>query len=212
LRLDAGFIRQQFKHPPSWHPEVLSDRAPALTTLTPAAVLIPLVQRPSGELSVLLTRRTERLKKHAGQIAFPGGKIDASDPHAIHAALREAHEEVGIHPEHIEVLGTLPNYETGTGFAITPVVGLLAAGLALTLSADEVAEAFCVPLSFLMNPATHQRRSFEWEGKTREFFAMPYSMPPRHDASVSPSEPSPEYFIWGATAAMLRNLYRFLSA
>jgi 8-oxo-dGTP pyrophosphatase MutT (NUDIX family) len=209
LRLNASFIRQHFKRPPVWQPEVVSDRAPAVEAiapipLTPAAVLIPLVQSSSGELLVLLTRRTERLKKHAGQIAFPGGKIDPDDPHPIHAALREAQEEVGIDPEHVEVLGTLPGYETGTGFAITPVVGLLPAGLKLTLSTNEVDEAFYVPLSFLMNPG--------WDGKRREFYAMPYSVPHAPDDLSSALKPTLEYFIWGATAAMIRNLYRFLSA
>jgi 8-oxo-dGTP pyrophosphatase MutT (NUDIX family) len=167
-----------------------------------------LVEGANGELSMLLTQRTERLKKHSGQVAFPGGKIDPDDRDAVHAALREAHEEVGIAPQLFEVLGTMPRYETGTGFAITPVVALIKDGFSLKLSEEEVAEAFMVPLNFLMNPRFHQRRSFEWESRAREFYAMPY-------AGIRQTEQGPqetEYFIWGATAAMIRNLYRFLSA
>ena len=170
--------------------------------LTPAAVLIPLIVASDGELSMLLTKRTEKLKKHSGQVAFPGGKVDASDADAVAAALRETHEEVGISSDRVEVLGTMPLYETGTGFQITPVVGLIPDGYVLHLNAHEVDEAFTVPLHFLMNPAFHQRRSVVWESGKREFFAMPYQA----------YSQAPEYFIWGATAAMIRNLYRMLSA
>ncbi len=209
LRLRAEFIRGHFQSKPSWQPEIISDRMRAADALLiPAAVLVPLVETANGELSMLLTQRTERLKKHSGQIAFPGGKVDPEDRDPVDAALREAFEEVGLERKLFEVLGTMPIYETGTGFAITPVVALIQDGFSMSLSEQEVAEAFTVPLSFLMNPRFHQRRSFEWENRSREFYAMPY-------AGVRHTEEGPqdaEYFIWGATAAMIRNLYRFLSA
>jgi 8-oxo-dGTP pyrophosphatase MutT (NUDIX family) len=209
LRLRAEFIRAHFQSQPKWQPEIVSDRmrAPG-AVLVPAAVLVPLVVSAEGELSLLLTQRTERLKKHSGQIAFPGGKVDPEDRDAIDAALREAFEEVGLERQLFEVLGTMPVYETGTGFAVTPVVALIRDGFSMTLSEQEVAEAFTVPLSFLMNPRFHERRSFEWENRSREFYAMPYT-------GIRQTEQGPqaaEYFIWGATAAMIRNLYRFLSA
>jgi 8-oxo-dGTP pyrophosphatase MutT (NUDIX family) len=209
LRLRAEFIRGHFRNNPAWKPEIVSDRMRGPdAVLIPAAVLVPLVESASGELSMLLTQRTERLKKHSGQIAFPGGKVDPQDRDEIDAALREAFEEVGLERHRVEVLGTMPTYETGTGFAITPVVALIQAGFTMTLCEQEVAEAFTVPLPFLMNPRFHQRRSFEWESRSREFYAMPYM-------GIRDTEQGPEdreYFIWGATAAMIRNLYRFLSA
>jgi 8-oxo-dGTP pyrophosphatase MutT (NUDIX family) len=209
LRLRAEFIRAHFQSQPKWQPEIVSDRMRVTdAVLVPAAVLVPLVVSANGELSLLLTQRTENLKKHSGQIAFPGGKVDPEDLDAIDAALREAFEEVGLERQLFEVLGTMPVYETGTGFAITPVVALIREGFSMTLSEQEVAEAFTVPLSFLMNPRFHERRSFEWENRSREFYAMPY-------AGIRQTEQGPqpaEYFIWGATAAMIRNLYRFLIA
>jgi 8-oxo-dGTP pyrophosphatase MutT (NUDIX family) len=207
LRLNSAFLRSQFILTPTWQPEVVSDRMrPIGATLTPAAVLLPVLENTAGELSMLLTLRTEKLKKHSGQIAFPGGKVDPTDENPTAAALREAEEEVGLSAQQVEVLGTLPLYETGTGFAVTPVVGLVQEGFEMRLSEDEVAEAFTVPITFLMNPRFHQRRSFEWESRQREFFAMPY---PRQ---ASAENQHSDYFIWGATAAMIRNLYRFWSA
>ena len=201
-RLQPDALRERFRQPPVWTPEhtvekKFGDRMPAL-----AAVLIPLVMR--SELTLLLTERGLNLSTHSGQIAFPGGRQDPTDRDAVHAALREAHEEIGLAPAQVGVLGTLPTYVTGTAFIITPVVALVQPDFEPQPSPHEVADVFEVPLSFLMQPANHRRHSMEWEGVTREWLSMPYQ-------SDSPSLPK-ERFIWGATAGMLRNLYRFLSA
>jgi 8-oxo-dGTP pyrophosphatase MutT (NUDIX family) len=168
-----------------------------------AAVLVPLVRR-QDVLHVLLTRRTEHLRDHAGQISFPGGRSDPGDVDAVATALREAQEEVGLAPGQVEVIGRMSVYTTVTRFLVTPVVGLVQPDYRLTLQASEVAEAFEVPLAFLMDPAHHHRHHFESEGQSRQFLSMPWVRP---DA---PSGTRP-YFIWGATAAMLRNLYHLLS-
>jgi len=173
------------------------DRGPAA-----AAVLIPLVGRESG-LQVLLTRRTEHLKAHAGQISFPGGRAEPTDDGAVDTALREAEEEIGLVRRHVEVLGTMPVYTTVTGFEVTPVVALVHPPVDLRLDPFEVAEAFEVPLSCLMNPAHHRRHLFETEAGSRQFLSMPWR-------AHSPGGIAREFFIWGATAAMLRNLYEFL--
>jgi 8-oxo-dGTP pyrophosphatase MutT (NUDIX family) len=196
-------LRQRFDAPPRWTPELeigprLLDRPPA-----PASVLIPLVLR--DELTVLLTQRTDHLNSHPGQISFPGGRAESLDADAVATALREAQEEIGLAAEHVDVLGCLPMYTTGTGFMVTPVVGLVDPRFALLLDPFEVAEVFEVPLSFLMNPANHQRHGIEVAGVQREFFSMPWQ-------PADAAENRKHYFIWGATAAMLRNLYRFLSA
>jgi 8-oxo-dGTP pyrophosphatase MutT (NUDIX family) len=175
-----------------------SDRTP-----TAASVLVPLVMRPDG-LQVLLTRRTDHLRDHAGQISFPGGRVEPDDADAVATALRETEEEVGIGHQHVEVIGALPDYRTVTSFVVTPVVALLDPGYTVALDSFEVAEAFEVPLSFLMTPAHHRRHAFESNGLTRHFLSMPWQA---HDAPGGPRE----YFIWGATAAMLRNLYRALA-
>ena len=167
----------------------------ALQTLTPAAVLVPLVQRETG-LTVLLTQRTAHLRDHPGQISFPGGRCEESDASAVETALREAQEEVGLDPGQVEVLGLLPEYRTGTGFSITPVVSLVRPPLNLKLDDFEVAEAFETPLSFLLDPANHQRHKIEYQGTQREYYAMPWE----------------GYYIWGATAGMLVSLRRFLIA
>lgn len=157
--------------------------------LTPAAVLFPIVQRAAGQ-TVLLTQRTAHLRDHAGQISFPGGRVEATDQSPIHTALRETEEEIGLSREHIDVLGFLPEYRTGTGFCVTPVVGLVRPPFELALDPFEVAEAFEVPLDFLLDPLNHQRHSLHHRGALRHYFAMPYG----------------EYFIWGATAGMIRSL------
>jgi 8-oxo-dGTP pyrophosphatase MutT (NUDIX family) len=150
--------------------------------------------------TVLLTERTKHLSSHSGQIAFPGGKADMEDVDATATALRESFEEIGLLASSIQVLGEMPLYVTGSAFQVTPVVALVTPGFTLSLNEFEVADAFEVPLDFLMNPSHHQRHSFEWEGVHREWFSMPYQ-----DHSV-------QRYIWGATAGMLRNFYRMLSA
>lgn len=184
-----------------WTPEFTGDgQRLAGRTLRPAAVLVPLVRRPAG-LTVLLTRRTDHLNDHAGQVSFPGGRTDPEDADAVATALREAHEEVGIAPDEVEVIGRLPTYTTVTAYKVTPVVGLLDPPRALALDPFEVAEVFEVPLAFLMDPAHHRRHAFELDGLARQFISMPWGQ----DARGEP------YFVWGATAAMLRNLYGFLA-
>lgn len=158
-------------------------------TLRPAAVLIPVIARPEGA-TVLLTRRSDSLASHTGQIAFPGGRLDPGET-AVDAALREAFEEVALDPGVVEVLGVGDAYETVTGFLVTPVVGWLAEPPSVTASPDEVAEVFEAPWDFLMDPANHRRESYELEGQPRRWFwAMPYE----------------ERYIWGATAGILRGL------
>jgi 8-oxo-dGTP pyrophosphatase MutT (NUDIX family) len=206
-RLDAAAVRARFAAPPPWQPELsgdarrldLLDREPAA-----ASVLVPLVERPQG-LQVLLTRRTEHLNEHAGQISFPGGRHEPHDADAVAAALRETAEEIGLPASRVEVVGQLPVYTTITRFVVTPVVGLVTPPFDLALDDFEVAEAFEVPLQFLMTPAHHHRHVFDFGGQSRQFLSMPWH---GFDAEGRPRE----YFIWGATAAMLRNLYRFLAA
>ena len=203
-RLCANALRQRFAAPPDWQPEVV--REPRFQSRPPAdaAVLLALVQRAPG-LAVLLTQRTAHLPTHAGQIAFAGGKVDAQDASVVATALREAHEEVGLHPQHVEVIGQLPVYTTGTGFRVTPVVALVQPPFELAPNPGEVDAVFEVPLDFLMNPVNHRRHALDWQGRQRQWFSMPY-LEPMADARTV------ERFIWGATAGMLRNLYRFLLA
>lgn len=191
-------LRERFQQPPVWQPEVRKEGRFADRPLLQAAVLVPLVQRQ--ELTVLLTQRTQQLSTHSGQVAFPGGKQDPEDVDATATALREAYEEVGLDAGYVEVLGSLPVYETGSAFVVTPVVALVQPGVALRPNPDEVADVFEVPLRFLLNPANHQRHRLHWQGLEREWFSMPYN-----DAGQ-------ERYIWGATAGMLRNFYRFMAA
>ncbi len=203
--LTPSALRQRFAHPPAWQPEfpgdggVFSDRPPVA-----ASVLIPLVMHGDG-VTLLLTRRTDHLRAHAGQISFPGGRAEPTDADVEATALRETEEEIGLTHEHIEIIGRLPVYATVTSFQVTPVVGLVSPGFTLALDSFEVAEAFEVPLQFLMTPAHHQRHRFDFDGGTRQFLSMPWT----HADAIGTSR---NYFIWGATASMLRNLYRFLSA
>jgi 8-oxo-dGTP pyrophosphatase MutT (NUDIX family) len=183
------------------HPEVFGDYKRldpgALSSMqTKASVLFGIVDRPNP--SVLLTLRSSQLRKHSGQIAFAGGRVDESDSSEVHTALREAQEEIGLEAHHVEVLGQLPEYLTGTGFLVTPVVAAISPQMILSPNPHEVTHTFEVPLSFLMNPSNHRRHVRELNGKTREWFSMPYQGDDQ------------EWFIWGATAGMIRNLYQIL--
>jgi 8-oxo-dGTP pyrophosphatase MutT (NUDIX family) len=155
----------------------------------PAAVLVPIIDR--REPTVLLTLRTAELASHAGQVAFPGGKIDAVDESPVAAALREAHEETGLAPALIEPIGYLDLYLTFSGFRILPTVARVAPEFTLALNPREVTETFEVPLEFLMTPANHQRKTRDWNGLARDYYAIPFE----------------NRYIWGITAGILRNLY-----
>ena len=160
---------------------------------TPASVLVPIVARDL-EPTVLLTRRTAHLNDHAGQISFPGGRAEASDVDPVATALRETVEEIGLAARHVDVLGILPDYYTGTGFRVTPVVGIVQPPFDLQPDSFEVAEVFEVPLGFLLDPANRQLHSKEYRGRLRHYYAMPYG----------------DYYIWGATAGMLVSLQQVL--
>jgi len=173
------------------NPELLADLA-AMDPPRPAAVLVPVVARP--ELTVLLTVRTDHLPTHAGQIAFPGGKMEKVDAGPVATALREAEEEIGLDPVYIEPLGFLDSYRSGSGFHIMPLVALVEPRFTLTPEPSEVADTFEVPLSFLMDVANHQQHSREWRGRQRHFYAIPFG----------------DRNIWGATAGMIKNLHERL--
>jgi 8-oxo-dGTP pyrophosphatase MutT (NUDIX family) len=196
-RLQADWLRQRLAHPPVWEPELPQDLRERFPKLRRAAVLVPIVQRPEG-LTVLLTQRTAHLSAHAGQVSFPGGSAEELDSSSIETALRESEEEIGLARRHVEIVGVLPEHVTASSFLVTPVVGLVTPPFELTAESNEVAEIFEVPLAFLMNGLNHQRMSFELpEGAgRRSFYAMPYE----------------RFFIWGATAGMLRNLFHLLRA
>jgi 8-oxo-dGTP pyrophosphatase MutT (NUDIX family) len=206
VSLTAAALRSRFSSPPIWTPEVreepsFSDRQPAQAAVLIAIALADGVTR--HESTILLTQRTTHLSTHSGQVAFAGGKVDATDADAVAAALREAQEEVGLDSGYCEVLGTLPSYITGTAFHITPVVALVQPGFTLQANPDEVADVFEVPLAFLMNPANHARHELIWSDMRREWFSMHWQ-----GRAGAPDD----RFVWGATAGMLRNLYRFLIA
>ncbi|MBL8337003.1 MAG: CoA pyrophosphatase [Rhodoferax sp.] len=197
--LQPEALERRFRTPPEWQPEIRQEPLWVERPPVPASVLIPVVvhERPT----ILLTQRTTHLSSHSGQIAFPGGKQDAADADLVATALREAQEEVGLDPARVQVIGRLPEYRTGSGFIITPVVSLVRPGFELVPNPFEVEEAFEVPLDFLMDPANHRRHAFMASGMQREWLSMPYR-----------GEGASERFIWGATAGILRNLYRFLQA
>jgi len=197
-QLTSEGLMQRFASPPDWQPEVLHEASWSARQAVNASVLMAVVSRP--EPTLLLTLRSVHLPVHAGQVAFPGGKWDVGDPDAEGTALREAHEEIGLNPECVNVLGCLPPYVTGTGFCVTPVVGLVSEDVVLTPNPGEVDQVFEVPLHFLMNPRNHVRQQRVHEGVLRQWYAMPYRQGER------------EIYIWGATAGMLRNFYHFLMA
>ncbi len=161
----------------------------------PAAVLAPIIKRPDG-WTMLFTERSVETPAHPGQISFPGGRVQASDRSAVDTALRETFEEVGIERRFIKPIGAWDRYDTITGFRVTPIVGLVEPGFELTLDPREVASVFEAPLDFLMNPANHEKREAQWQGRTRYYYAMPYG----------------DHFIWGATAGMIRALWERLYA
>lgn len=167
---------------------------PPSIELRPAAVLVPLVDHPDG-MSVLLTQRTAHLSAHAGQIAFPGGRVEAEDRDAAEAALRETEEEIGLARRHVSLIGRLDTYVTGTGFEITPVVGIVSVPLSLTVDPFEVADVFEVPLPFVLDRGNHRRTERMFEERRRVFFVLPYG----------------DRNIWGATAGMLVNLAEVLT-
>ena len=202
--LDPSSLRNRFLNPPVWQPEITDENRHVIAAdiiarrqvagkITRAAVLIPLLLREEG-LSVLLTQRTDHLHDHAGQISFPGGRIDPGDVNPDDTALRESEEEIGLDRAAVEIIGHLPQYLTVSGYSVTPVVGLVKPQAEYALDAFEVADVFEVPLHFLMDPANHQVRVWESDQGGRRFYSMPYE----------------NRFIWGATAGMLRNLYHLL--
>jgi 8-oxo-dGTP pyrophosphatase MutT (NUDIX family) len=197
-------LRERFQNPPVWQPEITDEsrhvvaadiisKRQAAGKVTRAAVLIPLLLNSDG-LSVLLTQRTDHLHDHAGQISFPGGRMDPGDSDPNETALRESEEEIGLNRQSVEIIGHLPQYLTVSGYSVTPVVGLVKPQAEYVLDAFEVADVFEVPLHFLMDPENHQVRAWESDQGSRRFYSMPYE----------------NRFIWGATAGMLRNLYHLL--
>lgn len=195
--LDAAWLRRHFAAPLAAVDAVYGDQdvRPDAASLRAAAVLVPIVAR-SEELTMLFTLRTAHLKSHSGQVSFPGGRAEARDASPEETALRETREEIGLGAERVELLGRLADYHTRTGFRVTPVVGLVTPPLELNPDAFEVEEVFEVPLSFLLDPAHHQRHAREFQGRMVHYFAIPYR----------------DYYIWGATAGMLVNFYRHLAA
>ena len=202
--LEPAGLKLRLQSPPEWQPEITDENRHVIAAdiiakresagkVTKAAVLIPLISKEEG-LSVLLTQRTNHLHDHAGQISFPGGRIDPGDQSPYDTALRESQEEIGLEPERVEIIGHLPQYLTVSGYSVTPVVGLVQAQAEYVLDEFEVADVFEVPLRFLLDPANHQVRLWQSEQGGRRFYSMPYE----------------NRFIWGATAGMLRNLYHLL--
>ncbi len=195
--LDLGELQRRLNRPGAAASDIPGDleRRVEGVALTPASVLVPIIVR-EAEFTVLFTRRTAHLRAHSGQISFPGGRSEPGDASPEATALRETAEEIGLGQERVEVLARLPEYHTGTGYRVTPVVGLIRPPLELRPDRNEVDEVFEVPLSFLLDPAHHLRHSRELRGETRSFYAIEFG----------------EYYIWGATAGMIVNLYRRLAA
>ena len=172
----------------------LNGVVPAPATFRPASVLVPLVVR-EPEITVLLTQRTEDMPSHAGQIAFPGGRRQEEDADAAATALRETEEEVGLSRTFVEVIGAVDSYRTGTGYEITPIVGLVTPGFTVHADPREVADVFEVPLAHFLDEANHRIDSRVYQGRERRYYAMPWG----------------ERYIWGATAGMLKNLHFVLT-
>jgi 8-oxo-dGTP pyrophosphatase MutT (NUDIX family) len=172
----------------------LNGVVPAPASFRPAAVLVPLVTREPG-ITVLLTQRTDDMPSHAGQIAFPGGRQQKEDADASATALRETEEEVGLSRSFVEVIGPVDAYRTGTGYEITPIVGIVRPGFTIHADPREVADVFEVPLEHFLDEKNHRIDSRIWQGHERRFYAMPYG----------------ERYIWGATAGMLKNLHFVLT-
>lgn len=198
-RMSADWLRQRFMRQIEWYPEnadyQLSQHAGRKPHIL-ASVLIPIIMH-AEEPTLLFTQRAAHLSDHAGQVSFPGGHMEPSDLSLIDTALREAQEEIGLTRNHVEVIGMLPEYCTSTGYQVTPVVCLMNPSTALRADPSEVAEIFEVPLAFLMNGLNHQLRTIVLpNGDRHTFYTMPYG----------------RFLIWGATAAMLRNLFHFLRA
>jgi 8-oxo-dGTP pyrophosphatase MutT (NUDIX family) len=189
--LEAAEIRAETRGDHDLNP----GETPPSSALRPAAVLVPLIDRPEG-MAVLLTQRTAHLHAHAGQISFPGGRAEDTDADAIATALRETEEEVGLTRDRIDVIGRLDTYVTGTGFEITPIVGVVTPPYTLAIDPFEVAEAFEVPLSYILDRRNHNRQERESAGRVRVFYVLPYE----------------GRNIWGATAGMLVNLAEVLNA
>ncbi len=184
VALETAHTRSDNDLNPDWPDKIDARRA--------AAVLAPIIKRPEG-WTMLFTERSVETPAHPGQISFPGGRV-AGDESALETALRETFEEVGIEPRFIEPIGAWDRYDTITGFRVTPIVGLVEPGFELKLDPREVASVFEAPLDFLMNPANHEKREAQWQGRTRYYYAMPYR----------------DHFIWGATAGMIRALWERL--
>ncbi|HTY03831.1 MAG TPA: CoA pyrophosphatase [Rhodocyclaceae bacterium] len=189
MPISEASIRHRFASVPAR----TNGQAEPSSALVPAAVLVPIVLRATG-LTVLLTQRTEHLRDHAGQVAFPGGRCEPEDDSPVTTALREAREEIGLDPAQVEVLGKLKDYRTGTGFIVAPVVGLVTPPLDLKLDDFEVADVFEPPLDFLLDPDNFSRQRIQYEGEWREYWAAPWQ----------------DRYIWGATAGMLVGLREFL--
>jgi 8-oxo-dGTP pyrophosphatase MutT (NUDIX family) len=193
--LDVAGLRERLRRaPPAGSVYGDDDAGRDAAAVTPASVLVPIIAHESG-LTVLFTRRTAHLRRHSGQVSFPGGRAEPSDATPEHTALRETHEEIGLPPERVEVLRRMPDYLTRTGYRVTPVVGLVSPPLELVPDSREVDEVFEVPLAFLLDPANAQRRMREIEGRIVGYYVFEYQ----------------DRVIWGATAGMVVNLHRMLA-
>jgi 8-oxo-dGTP pyrophosphatase MutT (NUDIX family) len=196
IRLSRDEIAARLARPavgPCPHDTHITGHLPGARVMH-AAVLVPLIPR-EVEIHVLLTQRTPHLNDHPSQISFPGGRVEGGDENRTETALREAEEEIGLPRARVDIIGTLPDYDMPSGFKVSPVVGWIEPPLELKLDPVEVDSAFEVPLSFILDPANHQRRSYHFNNRHRSYLAMPYQ----------------GRYIWGATAAMLYSLYRQLA-